>query len=152
MSYVSRPALFDELPLPGAALEKGGVEMLRVGIADDELFVTARRAFPDPAGWGELLADIARRLATLYAAEIDDVEDAEVIESAVTAVIQAQFLASLSGADIGRTARPRPKPRTRSKAGAKAKPSGRLAPGKSRTKSKPSPKPSARRNSARVKS
>ena len=71
MSQPFRGEAYDELPLPSGALDAGGVEMLRAGVVERELFITARRAFDDPAGWGAVLAGIARRLATLYAAETD---------------------------------------------------------------------------------
>ena len=72
---MSRGEIYDELPLPSAALRNGGAEILRAGVVDDELFITARRLFDDPTQWGGALADIARRLATLYAAESDVGED-----------------------------------------------------------------------------
>jgi hypothetical protein len=74
MAFVTDLEIYDALPIPNDALDKGGVEMLRAGIVDEELFVTARRAFPEPAHWGYVLADIARRLAALYAAEGDFTE------------------------------------------------------------------------------
>ena len=51
--------VYDELPLPNEALAQGGVEMLRAGVVEDELFITARRVFDDPRQWGGLLADVA---------------------------------------------------------------------------------------------
>jgi Domain of unknown function (DUF5076) len=84
--------VYDELPLPSEALAQGGVEMLRAGVVEDELFITARRVFDDPRQWGGLLADVAQRLAILYAAEAD-VEPREVatlikrgFESSLTAL------------------------------------------------------------------
>ncbi len=60
--------IYDALVIPNEALDKGGVEILRAGLIDDELYVTARPAFADPANWGEVLGDITRRIARLYAA------------------------------------------------------------------------------------
>ena len=84
--------VYDELPLPSEALAQGGVEMLRAGVVEDELFITARRVFDDPRQWGGLLADVAQRLAILYAAEAD-IEPREVaalikhgFDSSVTAL------------------------------------------------------------------
>jgi len=63
------PRIYAALAMPNAAIENGGLEILRAGIVDDELHVGARRAFKDPKQWGEVLADIARRIAKLYADE-----------------------------------------------------------------------------------
>ena len=60
--------IYDALVIPNDALDKGGVEILRAGLIKDELYVTARPAFDDPAMWGEVLGDITRRIARLYAA------------------------------------------------------------------------------------
>ncbi|HVG51518.1 MAG TPA: DUF5076 domain-containing protein [Xanthobacteraceae bacterium] len=69
---------YDALALPDEALANGGTEILRAGIIDGELYVTARRAFKDPAKWGDILADTARRIALLYSAEDTDLTEAEV--------------------------------------------------------------------------
>jgi hypothetical protein len=71
MSQHFQGETYDELPLPSGALASGGVEMLRAGVVERELFITARRAFDDPAGWGAVLAGVAQRLAALYAAETE---------------------------------------------------------------------------------
>ena len=63
--------IYDALAIPHEAVANGGVEILRAGLVDDELYVTARHAFNDPAQWGEVLADITRRLALLYSMETD---------------------------------------------------------------------------------
>jgi Domain of unknown function (DUF5076) len=63
------PRIYAALAMPNAAIEEGGVEILRVGIIADELHVGARRAFKDPKQWGEVLAEIAQRIAKVYAAE-----------------------------------------------------------------------------------
>jgi hypothetical protein len=115
--------IYDALPIPNDALDKGGVEMLRAGVVDEELFVTARRAFADPAPWGCVLADITRRLATLYAAEGD------FTEANVSAAIARAFEESLSVSGATRkptkrptakSARPRAKARAASKSTTKA--------------------------------
>jgi len=85
MSQLFRGEIYDELPLPSGALRNGGAEMLRAGVVDDELFITARRIFDDPTQWGGLLADVARRLAMLYAAQFD------VDEAAAAALIGIGF-------------------------------------------------------------
>ena len=58
---------FDALALPPAALERGGLEVLRAGIIDDGLHVTLRPVFEDTKLWGRVLADIAFQIARAYA-------------------------------------------------------------------------------------
>jgi hypothetical protein len=122
MAFVGNHEIYDALPISNDALDRGGVEMLRAGVVDEELLVTARRVFADPAHWGYLLADVVRRLATLYAAEGD------FTEAKASAAIAAAFARSLrtSGIKSVKSAR-------------------------ARVKAKPSPKPVARRKSARAK-
>jgi hypothetical protein len=69
------PRLFDALVIPPAALEQGGVEVLRAAIVDGGLHVSIRRAFDDPEAWGMLIADIARHVARIYATETKMSED-----------------------------------------------------------------------------
>src|SRR4051812_22546500 len=71
------PRVYDALALPPEALSNGGVEILRIGIIDNELYVQARRAFKDPARWGEVLADIARALALYNPAKDRSLSEAE---------------------------------------------------------------------------
>jgi hypothetical protein len=61
--------VFDALHVPPAALEQGGVEVLRAVIVDGGLHVSLRRAFDDPEAWGMLIADVARHVARVYATE-----------------------------------------------------------------------------------
>jgi hypothetical protein len=61
--------IYEALVIPNEALDKGGLEILRAGLIEDELYVTARRAFDDPGTWGEILGDVTRRIASIYAAE-----------------------------------------------------------------------------------
>jgi hypothetical protein len=61
--------VFDALHVPPAALEQGGVEVLRAVIVDGALHVSLRRAFDDPEAWGMLLADITRHVGRIYATE-----------------------------------------------------------------------------------
>ena len=63
------PPVFDALHIPPAALEQGGVEVLRAVIIDGGLHVSLRRAFDDPEAWGMLIADVARHVARIYASE-----------------------------------------------------------------------------------
>jgi hypothetical protein len=64
-----KPRIYQALALPDKALEDGGVEILRLGIVNDELYVSALPAFKAPAQWGEVLADVAGRLGAIYAAQ-----------------------------------------------------------------------------------
>src|ERR1700738_5151798 len=64
------PRIYQALALPNEALENGGLEILRAGIINDELYVSALRAFEDAGKWGEVLGDIARRLGAIYAAQV----------------------------------------------------------------------------------
>jgi Domain of unknown function (DUF5076) len=61
--------VFDALHVPPAALEQGGVEIVRAVIIDGGLHVSLRRAFDEPDIWGILLADVARHVARIYATE-----------------------------------------------------------------------------------
>lgn len=90
--------VYQALALPSEALANGGIEVLRAGIIDDELYVTARRAFKDPAQWGEVLADITRRIGLLYAAETD------LTEKEIIAAIESAFAAKLGAPPATRPA------------------------------------------------
>jgi hypothetical protein len=65
----NEPQVYQALALPEQALENGGVEVLRLGIIDDELYVSALPAFDTPAPWGEVLAEVTKRLGAIYAAQ-----------------------------------------------------------------------------------
>ena len=71
--------VFDALNVPPAAMEQGGVEVLRAVIVDGALHVSLRRAFDDPEAWGMLIADITRHVARIYATE-DRFREEETIE------------------------------------------------------------------------
>ncbi|MFL6935704.1 MAG: DUF5076 domain-containing protein [Xanthobacteraceae bacterium] len=61
--------VFDALHIPPAAMEQGGIEVLRAVIVDGGLHVSLRRAFDDPEAWGMLIADVTRHIARIYANE-----------------------------------------------------------------------------------
>jgi hypothetical protein len=63
------PRIYQALALPEQALENGGLEILRLGIVNGELYVSALPAFAIPAQWGEVLAEVAVRLGVVYAAQ-----------------------------------------------------------------------------------
>jgi hypothetical protein len=65
------PRIYQALALPEQALDKGGLEIMRLGIIDDELYVSALPAFKDVGQWGEVLGEVARRLGAIYAAQND---------------------------------------------------------------------------------
>jgi len=71
--------VFDALHIPPAAMEQGGVEVLRAVIVDGALHVSLRRAFDDPEAWGMLIADITRHVARVYATE-DKFREQETVE------------------------------------------------------------------------
>src|SRR5438105_14064777 len=81
--------VFDALHIPPAAMELGGVEVLRAAIVDGGLHVSLRRAFDDPEAWGMLIADIARHVARIYAQEGAMSED-QVLER-VRAIFEAEM-------------------------------------------------------------
>ena len=111
--------IYEALVIPNDALDKGGVEILRAGLVNDELYVTARRVFTDPATWGEVLADITRRLARIHAA------DGGLKEKEVLAAIESAFAADL-GAPVMSGSR-KAKAKSKSKAKTKTKPARRKA-------------------------
>lgn len=57
---------FDALQIPPAALDQGGMEIIRAAIINDGLHVTLRPVFDDARMWGRVLADVARQLANAY--------------------------------------------------------------------------------------
>jgi hypothetical protein len=73
------PPPFDALHIPPAAMEQGGVEVLRAVIVDGGLHVSLRRAFDDAEAWGMLIADVTRHVARIYSKESRLSED-QVIE------------------------------------------------------------------------
>jgi hypothetical protein len=118
MTNRSDNPIYQALALPDDVLDKGGVEILRAGLINDELYVTARRAFKDPAMWGEALADIARRLALIYSAE-----DTDLVEQEILVEIEGAFGAELGLPRLDKPARKPAKPRrtVRKRAGESAK-------------------------------
>jgi len=121
MSITDEKSTYEPLEIPSEASERGGVEILRAGMMSDELFVAARPAFDDPAMWGEVLADITRRLARLYAAD-----NKYTYKDALVA-IESAFAADLGAPVVPKTPRraklgaKRAKARVKSGAKARAK-------------------------------
>ena len=89
------PRIYQALALPEQALEKGGLEILRAGIVEDELYVSALPAFKAPGQWGEVLADIARRLGAIYAAQMPGMTKKD-----VTVQIAEAFVADMGAKPV----------------------------------------------------
>ena len=66
MSDPDEKKAYDALAVPEEALARGGVELVRIAVNEDKLFLTTRPALKDPAEWGEILAELTRRLGVLY--------------------------------------------------------------------------------------
>jgi hypothetical protein len=95
---VKTAAKVEELKLPPPALEQGGYEVLRAVICEGNLHVALQRAFDEPEVWGVLLADIARHVGRIYAAETSMRED-QVVDK-----VWAMFEAEMERpTDIGKT-------------------------------------------------
>jgi hypothetical protein len=95
--------IYEALVIPNDALDKGGMEILRAGLVDDELYVTARRVFKDPATWGEILGEITQRLGRIYAAE------GEYKAKEVIAAIENAFAAEMGATPVAAPRRKRTK-------------------------------------------
>ena len=95
--------IYEALVIPNDALDKGGMEILRAGLVDDELYVTARRVFKDPATWGEILGEITQRLGRIYAAE------GEYKAKEVIAAIENAYAAEMGATPVAAPRRKRTK-------------------------------------------
>ena len=84
-----KTASFEALHLPPAALEQGGVEVLRAIIVDGGLHVSMRRAFDDPQAWGMLLADVARHASRVFQQEMN--QSAEEALERIRAIFDAEM-------------------------------------------------------------
>ena len=114
MVFHSDHEIYQALPIASDALEKGGVKLLRAGFVDEELFVTARCVFAEPAQWGYVLPDIMRRLAAIYASERN------FTETKVSAAIAGAFARSLRSGPGAAKRRPAQSARPRAKARGKS--------------------------------
>jgi hypothetical protein len=116
------PRIYRALALPEKALESGGVEILRLGIINDELYVSALPAFEAPAQWGEVLAEVSQRLGAIYAAQKPGLNKKDVtvqIVQAFAAEMGAKPLKTKPGASPGKAKQ------TTSKSKKAAKPAAR---------------------------
>ncbi|MGZ3409924.1 MAG: DUF5076 domain-containing protein [Xanthobacteraceae bacterium] len=86
-STFTQHPIYEALMMPTDALDKGGLEILRAGLVQDELYVTARRVFKEANHWGDVLADIARRIALMYAQEDTTLEEKEFLADIMEAFV-----------------------------------------------------------------
>jgi hypothetical protein len=121
-------AIYEALVIPNEALDKGGVEILRGGLVKGELYVTARRAFDDPGTWGEVLGELTRRIARIYAAE------GKYTQKDALAAIGGAYAADLGAPVVSeprkaarKTTRRKPKPKAKSATKRAKKPARRKA-------------------------
>ena len=110
---------FEALIIPAEALDKGGIEVLRAAIIEGQLHVTLRPAFPEPARWGGLLSEVARRVARAYAVA-EKLEESEVVFR-----IHSTFVGDSGVAAPRPKTRPAKKRATQSKKAAKKRKRGR---------------------------
>jgi hypothetical protein len=66
---------FTPLGVPPAALEEGGMEILRVAVVNGGLQMSLLRAFDDPALWGLAICDLTRHVARIFARETKMTEE-----------------------------------------------------------------------------
>jgi hypothetical protein len=104
MSVVETNKGYDALPVPDEAAAHGGVEVLRVAVSEDELFILARPALKDPAEWGEILGEVTRRLGLLYA-----MGDTGFDEHDVIVAIEEAYAAEMGAKSTASAARRAPK-------------------------------------------
>src|SRR3977135_4356868 len=118
--------IYEALVIPNEALDKGGMEILRAGLVDDELYVTARRVFKDPSTWGEILGETTPRLGRIYAAE------GEYKAKEVIAAIENAYAAETGAAPI---------PAPRRKRSTKRKPTAKRKPARAKTTKRANKRP-----------
>jgi hypothetical protein len=99
------PRIYQALALPEQALENGGLEILRLGLIDDELYVSTLPAFKSPAQWGEVLAEVANRLGAIYAAQISGLSKKDATVQ-ITEAFAAEMGARPVKASSSRTKKP----------------------------------------------
>ena len=116
----SGPRVYQALALPEQALAKGGVEILRLGIIDDELYVSTLPAFDTPAPWGEVLAEVTKRLGTIYAAQKTGLSKKD-----ATVQIAEAYVAELGASPVKAKAATKSKPTSKPKSKVAAKPAAR---------------------------
>src|SRR5690349_5788047 len=96
--------VYQALALPNEALEKGGLEILRVGLIEDELYISARPVLGQVSQWGEVPAEATRRLGAIYAAQTQGLSKKD-----VTVQIAEAFMADMGAVPV-KEASPTPRP------------------------------------------
>jgi hypothetical protein len=99
----NEPQVYQALALPEQALENGGVEILRLGIIDDELYVSTLPAFDTPAPWGEVLAEVTKRLGAIYAAQKTGLSKKDIIVQ-----IAEAYLAEMGASQVASQVKAKP--------------------------------------------
>jgi hypothetical protein len=117
MSDLDEKKVYEALSVPEEALAHGGVELLRVAMSDDKLFLSARPALKDPAEWGEILAELTRRLGVLY-----DMGDTGFSEQDVIIAIEEAYAAEMGATSVKRKTKPAVKRRPAKRKSATRKP------------------------------
>jgi Domain of unknown function (DUF5076) len=145
---------YDTLPVADEALDRGGVELLRAGLASEELFITVRRAFETPDRWGGVLANITLHLAALYSADGDLTKDNVVAIVAQTFAQSLRHVVTPSSSAAKGTGRTKPAKASAKKAKVETKKPARSkakTPVRAKAKTKPASTAIAGRKSARGK-
>ncbi len=104
---------FEALVIPNDALERGGIEVLRAAIVEGDLHVTLRRTFEQPHHWGELLSEVAERIARSYAA------DGKLNERDVIVRIRSSFISDEGAAPAKQKPKAKAKKKSIKKSGKK---------------------------------
>ena len=97
---------YETLPVPDEALTLGGVEMLRVALIGNKFYLSVRPGFKDPAEWGDILAEVTRRLGLLY-----EMGDTGFGEADAIVAIEEAYATELGAKAVARKRKSRGKPR-----------------------------------------
>jgi hypothetical protein len=97
---------YETLPVPDEALTQGGVELLRVAMVGDKLYVSIRPGFKDPADWGDVLAEVTRRLGLLY-----DMADSGFTEADAVVAVEEAYATVMGAKPARRQAMRKRKPK-----------------------------------------
>jgi hypothetical protein len=100
MSDLTEKKEYETLPVPDEAVTQGGVELLRVAMISNKLYLSIRPGFKDPADWGEVLAEITRRIGLLY-----EMEDRGFSEADAIVAVEEAYAAEMGARPVKRKAR-----------------------------------------------
>lgn len=87
-----------ELSAPPDVAAHGGTEILRLFVTDGALSLSMQRAFAAPEMWGQLLAELARQVAEVYARETPMCAEEALAEIRLALEVSFDRLASGRGA------------------------------------------------------